>query len=556
MSSENKPTESSQPSSPPQGESIADNNSETEPRVEAASANTPIESAEASAAGLANGATAASSPARFISFLFLLGVIGLVSIIFYWVMAKFIIPLFLAALLVVIFRPVHTWILDKTGGREKLAAALTTLSILLAVLVPLALLLMMAAAESRDVFNQFSSTKILKDIQTARHKMQLDLPNADQVRDIDERLSALQLTDTAEFEKLKLHGTNLFEISQSAAKIAEKQTLQIPSDSDRLADPNETSDDAESPTKTNREAKWSTFCEHLGSLRALQRDLVSNRDPNSDEFNSGLHNYRELLDESQQTFTQFKYDLLGGKTRAFAIELLNPTEERLRRYSNEGRQFLQKRVLEFGGVAGSIIGSLLIGTAIMLISLYFFLLDGPSMVESFKGLSPLDDAHEQELVGEFGSVSRAVVVATLLSALAQGLLAGIGFYFVGLDSIFLLTLLSAVLAMVPFVGAAAVWIPCSLYLYFFDNNLPAAIGLAIYGVAVISMADNFIKPYILHGETNLHPLLALLSVIGGVAALGPIGILIGPMVVVFLQTLLKILQRELSLMDGDAKTAG
>ena len=64
------------------------------------------------------------------------------------------------------------------------------------------------------------------------------------------------------------------------------------------------------------------------------------------------------------------------------------------------------------------------------------------------------------------------------------------------------------------------------------------------------------RPYILHGETNLHPLLALLSVIGGVAALGPIGILIGPMVVVFLQTLLKILQRELSLMDGDAKTAG
>ena len=69
------------------------------------------------------------------------------------------------------------------------------------------------------------------------------------------------------------------------------------------------------------------------------------------------------------------------------------------------------------------------------------------------------------------------------------------------------------------------------------------------------MADNFIKPYILHGETNLHPLLALLSVIGGVAALGPIGILIGPMVVVFLQTLLKILQRELSLMEGAAKVA-
>ena len=169
--------------------------------------------------------------------------------------------------------------------------------------------------------------------------------------------------------------------------------------------------------------------------------------------------------------------------------------------------------------------------------------------DRFKGLSPIDDEHEQELVSEFSKVSRAVVVATLLSALVQGILAGIGFYFCGLESIILLTVLSAVLAMVPFVGAAAVWIPCALYLYFFDHNLPAAIGLAIYGVAVISMADNLIKPYILHGQSNLHPLFALLSVIGGVAALGPIGILIGPMIVAFLQTLLKILQREMTDME-------
>ena len=83
-----------------------------------------------------------------------------------------------------------------------------------------------------------------------------------------------------------------------------------------------------------------------------------------------------------------------------------------------------------------------------------------------------------------------------------------------------------------------------------DNNPYAAIGLAIYGAAIISMADNIIKPWILHGQSNLHPLLALLSVIGGVAVLGPIGILIGPMIVVFLQTLLKILQREMHLMEN------
>ena len=167
--------------------------------------------------------------------------------------------------------------------------------------------------------------------------------------------------------------------------------------------------------------------------------------------------------------------------------------------------YLQEKLLKIGGNAATFLGSMILGFAIMVIGLYFFLVDGPKMIESFKGLSPLDDDHEQEIVSEFGLVSRAVVVATLLSALVQGLLAGIGFYFAGLDSIFLLTVLSGVLAMVPFVGAAAVWIPCCLYLYFVDDNLTAAIGLAIYGTLVISMADNVIKPLVLHGQSNIHP---------------------------------------------------
>jgi hypothetical protein len=66
---------------------------------------------------------------------------------------------------------------------------------------------------------------------------------------------------------------------------------------------------------------------------------------------------------------------------------------------------------------------------------------------------------------------------------------------------------------------------------------------------IISQADNDIKPYVLHGQSNLHPLLALLSVLGGVQALGPVGILVGPMVVVFLQVLLRLVQREMSSLD-------
>ena len=175
------------------------------------------------------------------------------------------------------------------------------------------------------------------------------------------------------------------------------------------------------------------------------------------------------------------------------------------------------------------------------------------MISSLMRMSPLDDRHERELLEEFDRVSRAVVVATLLSAVVQGLLAGFGFWVAGVGSVFLLTLLTTVLALVPFVGAAAVWVPVCLYLLFFEDRMLAAGLLAAYGAGIVSLADNVIKPMVLHGQSNLHPLLALLSVLGGVQALGPIGVLVGPMVVVFLQTLLNILQRELISIEQSSK---
>jgi predicted PurR-regulated permease PerM len=207
-------------------------------------------------------------------------------------------------------------------------------------------------------------------------------------------------------------------------------------------------------------------------------------------------------------------------------------------------------VLSLGGDTVLLAAKLGFGLLIMIVSLFFLLAEGSRMLEAMIRISPLEEQHVRELADEFDRACRAIVSATLLSAIAQGLLAGIGFYFCGLrSSVALLMLLTMVLALVPFTGAAAVWIPVALYLYLFQGNAWAAGGLAIYGAVVISTADNVIKPLVLHGQSKLHPLLALLSVLGGIQALGPIGIVVGPMVVVFLQTLLKIIHRELTSMD-------
>ncbi|MFK7767781.1 MAG: AI-2E family transporter [Mariniblastus sp.] len=497
-----------------------------------------------------------SKISRYVSFGLLLGIIVMVGILFYEVMAKFLVPLFLAAILVVVFRPLHRWLLQKMGGREKSAALSTTVLVLLAVLLPIGALFAIAGAEGQAIFQQFNATKVTEGVKQIRTNLSLDMPSQANLTLINRELLKLQDVPALSDSRKDEHASLLYEIELYAKSLAAEQQLEWPEKSgasDRGVSESESSTDAiKAPKEKAATSEWKKFVSGLFIARELNSQLQFKGDPSPEEKKDRLgqsHDYQLQVNDTAEHFAKFKTTLLGGKSKSRWIELANPSSDQMTKYASQFVALLKDKLPQIGGAGLSFAASLLVGTAIMIIAFYFFLLDGPRMIESFKGLSPIDDEHEQELVAEFSKVSRAVVVATLLSALVQGILAGIGFYFCGLDSIILLTVLSAVLAMVPFVGAAAVWIPCSLYLYFFENNLTAAVGLAVYGVAVISMADNLIKPYILHGQSNLHPLFALLSVIGGVAALGPIGILIGPMIVAFLQTLLKILQREMMDME-------
>ena len=109
-------------------------------------------------------------------------------------------------------------------------------------------------------------------------------------------------------------------------------------------------------------------------------------------------------------------------------------------------------------------------------------------------------------------------------------------------------LVALVLSFVPGIGFILSMIPpVALTMLEFG---PVRAGLLVLLLVVLnSVVDNVIKPYILHGQTNLHPLLALLSVIGGVQVLGPIGILVGPMLVAFLQALVNMLNKEIERME-------
>lgn len=378
---------------------------------------------------------------RVVSFIVLLAIILLLGIVFFQVMAQFIVPLFLACVLLVVFQPLHRWYLSKFPKWQRLAALLTTITIMLTVLVPTIYLSLNAYWECAS------------------------------------RIEAVSQKAEAK--------------SRAEAEVA-----------------------AVDPAKSPAEPGENTL---YGRLKAE------------------IHKWADTLSERT-----------GVTIEAAQLS-----------------QLLSDAVAWVGNVLPLVAGAairILIGLVIMIIALYYFFADGPAMINGLMGLSPMDRRHELELLAKFAEISRSVVVATLLSAVVQGILAGIGFYF-ALPSgspIFLLVALTMVLAIVPFVGAAGVWVPVCIIIFLFGENVfvvggeamnggdwKVATALAVYCAVVVSGIDNVIKPFVLHGQANLHPLLALLSILGGIQVLGPVGILIGPMLVSFLQALLSMFRKEL-----------
>lgn len=462
---------------------------------------------------------------RFISLLVLVAIVLVIGLLSYRVMASFLLPMFLALLLVVMFKPLHQWFLAKCRSRTRLAAGLTTLSILLIVLLPTMLIIAQAASEAVAIVGKLDHEQILRRLRDLRTQWSLDGPAAEVAAALDEMeadLAELAAADNAGAAQAAL--TSLVQQSDDVAARLGLDGAKRPRN-------------ANAPSASTAEA-WRNWTEALEKLRAaggLAGQLAQQR----------------LLAEA--ALGELKMELFGGPLAAWIRSELSIDPDQLKAMLGELKStagtVAGKLALGAPEVVGNLLFDSVVGLFVLVVSLYYFLADGPGMVDTLMRLSPLDDRYERELLTEFTRISRAVVVATILAAFVQGVLAGIAYYVVGFHSVFLLTVITMLLAMVPFVGAASVWGGCALWLLVFEGDVKSAVGLALYGGLVVSTVDNLIKPMVLHGQSNLHPLLALLSVLGGVKALGPIGIFVGPMVVAFLQALLVMLRSELETFD-------
>ena len=179
-----------------------------------------------------------------------------------------------------------------------------------------------------------------------------------------------------------------------------------------------------------------------------------------------------------------------------------------------------------------------VGLLVTLVLLFFFVRDGATMVRTLLVLIPLDEGRKAHLIEHLSAVTRAVVLGSLVTALAQGVLIGVGLAIVGLPSPVVFGVIGAGSSLVPLVGTALVWVPAAGVLAL-GGRWGAALFMALWGVLAVSSADNFIRPRFISGRAQVSTLAVLLGLMGGVGAFGAIGLFLGPLVVALVVALLR-----------------
>ena len=180
----------------------------------------------------------------------------------------------------------------------------------------------------------------------------------------------------------------------------------------------------------------------------------------------------------------------------------------------------------------------------MVFSMFFFFRDGEALVRELKKLIPLAPEHEDLVLKKLKDVTLATFFGIFATGICQGIVAGFIYFFLGVSNAILWGTTTAIFSLVPVVGTATVWIPMSLYLASTGEVMKGVI-LFVLGVTVIGLLDNFIRPLIIEAKSQeMHLLLVVFSLAGGLMLFGPSGVILGPLVAALFVTFLEIYKIE------------
>lgn len=212
-------------------------------------------------------------------------------------------------------------------------------------------------------------------------------------------------------------------------------------------------------------------------------------------------------------------------------------------------QGLQWVVTHLGTIFSSI-AAILINFILILFTLFFLFRDEDVFRKMITAISPLEDTHNEELLDKVELAIASVTKGTIIVALLQGILTGIGFAVIGIPNPVLWASIAIFAAMIPAVGTGLVIVPAIAYLLVTGHVVAAAV-IAAWGFGVVGTVDNFIRPTLIGKGIKIHPLLILFSALGGLNLFGIIGFFVGPVVLAVLFALYEMYPRIIQNHTGE-----
>jgi predicted PurR-regulated permease PerM len=229
---------------------------------------------------------------------------------------------------------------------------------------------------------------------------------------------------------------------------------------------------------------------------------------------------------------------------------LRPVAERLGQAMPQSLERLQEILGAEGARAAAMVGNVLSATGsllfqgvLMLVALYFLLLDGPRLVEWLNEAIPLKRGQVAELLRDFRQVTVTVLVSTIATGLVQSVIATFGYLLAGVPNPLFFGVTTFIVSLVPFLGATVMVVTVAL-VKLATGHPGAALFLGLWGFGVVGMIDNVVKPLFIRGGVPIHGAVVFFALFGGLAAFGPIGFLIGPLAVTFIVAVVRMYRRD------------
>jgi predicted PurR-regulated permease PerM len=232
--------------------------------------------------------------------------------------------------------------------------------------------------------------------------------------------------------------------------------------------------------------------------------------------------------------------LHGGSISILNYEITaDAVLQRLEQASGQIGQFL---VALLQKTAGGLARTLLL-VFVALYSLFYFYLDGDRFIEWLKRAVPLQPQHSDAILHSFFATSKATLKTVGIIGLMQGVLGGLAFWVCGIPAPFFWTMLMAMASVIPAVGAHIILIPAAVLLLLL-GKIGFGIGLLLWSQLVIANEDTVLRPYLVKRDVHLHPLLIFLGTLGGIAAFGVLGVVLGPVIAALLVASLTVLRES------------